>query len=130
MSNAMHLSAVATIAAVGVYFLTLMYAGHIRHKTGLKAPATVGNAEFERTYRVQMNTLESMPVMLPMLWLATVYYGGPLPAALGFVWSFGRILYMIAYIKAPKRRAPGFGLQMLAQAGLGVLAIYGVALSH
>ena len=128
MPDAMHLSAMATILAVGVYFLTLIYSGHVRHKTGLKAPATIGNAQFERAYRVQMNTLEAMPVMLPLLWLATVYYGGALPAALGFIWSVGRIVYMIGYLKSPGLRAPGFGIQMLAQMVLFALAIYGVVL--
>src|SRR5512146_2194774 len=128
MPDAMHLSALATILALGVYFLTLMYAGHVRHRTGLKAPATVGNAEFERAYRVQMNTLESLPVLLPLMWIATIYYGGALPAVLGFVWSAGRIVYMMGYLRSPSLRAPGFGIQMLAQMVLFALAIWGVAL--
>jgi glutathione S-transferase len=126
MPDAMHLSAAATIVAVAVYFLTLMYAGHVRHRTGLKAPAVVGNVEFERAYRVQMNTLESLPVLLPLLWIATVYFGGWIPAALGLLWALGRVVYMIDYLKSPDSRAAGFGIQFLAQVGLFGLAVWGL----
>ena len=45
--------------------------GRARGRYGIRAPATSGNEQFERVYRVQMNTLENAIVFLPALWLAT-----------------------------------------------------------
>ena len=126
--SAMQLSAAATLLAVAVYFSTMILTGRVRHRTGLKAPAIVGNEEFERAYRVQMNTLESMPIFLPLLWLATVTFGGWIPAALGVLWSVGRIAYMVGYVKSPDLRGPGFLVSMAAQAGLFAIAAWGAAM--
>ena len=44
--------------------------GRARGRYGVAAPATSGHPVFERYYRVQMNTVESLIVFLPALWLA------------------------------------------------------------
>ena len=36
------------------------HVGQMRGKHGVKAPATSGNAEFERMFRVQQNTMEQL----------------------------------------------------------------------
>jgi glutathione S-transferase len=125
------LSATVTILAVILYSAMSMNVGRMRVKHGVKPPATTGNTEFERAFRVQMNTLENLPVFLAMLWLATVYFTlAPwLPASLGLLWIVGRILYMRAYLRDPKKRGPGFGVSALAQVGLMIAAAIGVGMA-
>ena len=38
-----------------------------------RLPAISGNPDFERVFRVQMNTLEWLPIFLPSLWLFAIY---------------------------------------------------------
>jgi len=62
-------------------------------------------------FRVQMNTLEWMPIFLPSLWLFAVYVSDPIAAVLGLVWIAGRFLYMTGYSQAAEKRGRGFGIQ-------------------
>src|ERR1700691_2704546 len=57
--------------------------GKARERHGIKAPAITGNEVFERTFRVQQNTLEQLIVFLPGLYLYTHYFSPILAAALG-----------------------------------------------
>jgi glutathione S-transferase len=113
-----HLTALVTCLALLAYFLTSFQVGKARETYGIKAPAVSGNPDFERIYRVQMNTLEWMPIFLPALWLFAIYVSDAIAAALGIVWIIGRILYMIGYAKAANKRGPGFGIQALAAIAL------------
>jgi glutathione S-transferase len=124
------LTAIVTILAVLFVFYTGLRVGQMRGKHKIDAPATTGNPEFERTYRVQMNTLEQFVVFLPLLWLATSYFKmvGWLPAALGVVWLIGRFMYMQGYIAAPEKRSSGFLIALLATAGLLILAVIGIVM--
>ena len=106
--------AIVTLLALLVYFWTSVTVARMRHKHGVSAPAVTGAAEFERAYRVQMNTLEWLPLFLPSMWLFAWYWNGVIAAAAGVVWILARIFYALAYVKAPARRGPGFGLQALA----------------
>jgi glutathione S-transferase len=109
-----HFTALVTCLAILFYFLTSVGVARARAAYGIKAPATSGNPDFERAFRVQMNTLEWMPIFLPSLWLFAIYVGDRSAALLGLVWIAGRILYMIGYAKATERRGPGFAIQALA----------------
>lgn len=109
-----HLTALVTCLAVLFYFFTSIQVSRARVAFGIKVPATSGNADFERVFRVQMNTLEWMPVFLPSLWLFAIYISDPIAASLGLVWIVGRILYMIGYSQAAARRGPGFLIQAFA----------------
>jgi glutathione S-transferase len=125
------LSAIVTILAVLMYFYMGLRVGQMRGKHKIAAPAMTGNPEFERAVRVHMNTLEQIIVFLPLLWVATVYFRtlAWLPAVLGVVWIVGRILYMQGYMQAPEKRELGFGIAALANLGLLILAIVGIAMS-
>jgi glutathione S-transferase len=109
-----HLTALVNCLALLAYFLISFQVGKARQTYAIKAPAVSGNPDFERIYRVQMNTLEWMPIFLPALWLFAIYVSDAIAAALGVVWIIGRILYMIGYAKAANKRGPGFGIQALA----------------
>jgi glutathione S-transferase len=78
-------------------------------------------------FRVQMNTLEWLPIFLPALWLFAIYIGDAIAAALGLVWIAGRILYMIGYSKAANKRGPGFAIQAGAAILLWLGAIGAIA---
>jgi glutathione S-transferase len=118
-----HLTALVTLLAVLFYFFTSARVGRIRMTLGIKAPATTGHPDFERAFRVQMNTLEAMPAFLPSLWLFAIYINDTIAALIGAVWIIGRIIYFIGYAKAAEKRGPGFGIQALAMIALWVGAL-------
>ena len=130
-SKAYLLSAIVTILALILYIVMFMRVGSARSKYKIDAPAVTGNPAFERTYRVQVNTLEQLPIFLPALWLATIYFSrlGWLPAALGLVWVIGRYLYMQGYIAEAGKRSTGFLVSGLATLALLILAIVGIAMA-
>ena len=87
-----------------------------------------GNPDFERVYRVQMNTLEWMPTFLVPLWLFAIYLSDVWAAVLGLVWIVGRALYFVGYSKAVEKRLPGFAVQALTCMALFVGAVVGVVM--
>jgi uncharacterized MAPEG superfamily protein len=105
---------VVTLLALMTYAWICARVGRARMSSGLAAPAVTGNEAFERAYRVQMNTLEWLPLFLPSLWLFAYLWNAPLAAALGLVWIGARILYAISYVKDPASRGPGFLIQAIA----------------
>ena len=109
-----HLTALVTCLAILFYFFTCIQVARARVAFGVKAPAISGNPDFERVFRVQMNTLEWMPIFLPSLWLFAIYISDSIAAVLGLVWIAGRILYMTGYSQAANKRGRGFGIQAAA----------------
>ena len=99
--------------------------GRARGRYGVKAPATSGNEQFERVFRVQMNTLENVVMFLPALWLAAWYWKPIGASACGAVWLIGRIWYARAYVRDPARRSGGYGLSLFAFSALIVAAAIG-----
>jgi glutathione S-transferase len=122
-----HFTALVTCLAILFYFLTGMQVAKARAAFGIKAPAISGNPDFERVFRVQMNTLEWLPIFLPALWLFAIYLSDMIAAALGLVWIVGRILYMTGYSKAANKRGLGFGIQAGAAILLWLGAIGAIA---
>ena len=112
-----HFTALVTCLAIAFYLFTSIKAGKARATFDVKAPAISGNPDFERVFRVQINTLEWMPIFLPSLWLFAIYISDAIAAALGVVWIIVRILYMIGYSEAAAKRGRGFAIQ----AGAAVL---------
>ena len=124
------LSATATLLIVAFYFFTAFRVGNLRGRHDIKAPACSGHPEFDRAYRVQLNTLEQMAMTLPLLWIATLFPVGPawLPAAIGLLWVLGRILYLRAYMADPEKRLIGAALSGVLNLVLLGLSIVGVAM--
>lgn len=108
------LVALVTVFSLLLYFVMGIKVGQARGKFNIPAPATTGHPEFERTFRVQMNTLEWLPVFLPSMWLFSMFVHDFIAAALGAVWIVGRYIYMQGYIDAPEKRSSGFAIQALA----------------
>jgi len=122
------LSAAVTILSILFVFYTGINVAQMRGRHKISAPAVTGNPEFERAYRVQVNTLEQFVMFLPLLWLATTYFQSLawLPAVFGLVWVVGRFIYLQGYMAAPEKRGTGFMITSLATAGLLVLSIIGL----
>jgi glutathione S-transferase len=116
-------TALVTLLAILFYFITSAQVARARIKYGVKLPAISGHPDFERVFRVQMNTLEWLPIFLPSLWLFAIYIGDAIAAAIGAVWVIGRIVYMIGYFRSVQGRSPGFAIQALAAIALWIGAI-------
>ena len=104
-----YIDIVAVIAVLQLIFFSVLV-GQARGKYGVSAPAVVGHEMFERTYRVQMNTLELLVAFLPALFLAGKYWSHPVVAGVGAVYVVGRFIYWRAYVGSPRSRGLGFGL--------------------
>src|SRR3982075_4478879 len=109
-----HFTALVTCLAILFYFFASTRVTRARVAFGIKAPAITGNPDFERVFRVQMNTLEWMPIFLPSLWLFAIYVSDPIAAVLGLIWIAGRALYMTGYAQAAAKRGLGFAIQAVA----------------
>lgn len=109
-----NLVGIVTILALLLYFIMGLQVGRARAKFGVPAPATTGDPNFERLFRVQANTLEWLPIFLPSLWLFAFCWNDIAAAAVGVVWIVGRYLYMTGYAREASARSAGFGIQALA----------------
>jgi glutathione S-transferase len=119
-------TAIVTLFALLFYFYTSVAVSRARVKFGVKLPAISGQPDFERIFRIQMNTLEWMPIFLPSLWLFAFYVSDPAGAAIGLVWIVGRVLYFRGYAMAAEKRGIGFGIQALAAFVLLIGAFAGI----
>lgn len=124
-----HWTALMTILAIALYFYTSILVAQSRMRTGIKAPSTSGNPDFERVFRVQMNTLEWMPIFIPSMWISAYYIGDIWAALGGVIWIVGRILYIQGYTQAADKRGLGFGIQALAAILLWLCSLVGVLMS-
>ena len=121
-----HFTALVTCFSIALYFYTSLGVSKARAAFGIKPPAISGDPGFERVFRVQMNTLEWMPIFLPSIWLFAIYVSDLAAALIGLVWIAGRILYMTGYSQAPVKRRRGFGSQATAAIALWVGAVFGI----
>ena len=104
-------TAIVTLLAIALYFFLATRVAVARGKFGIKHPATTGNPDFERIFRVHVNMLEWMPTFLVPLWLCAIYLSDVAAAALGIVWIAGRAWYFVGYREAVEKRLPGFFVQ-------------------
>ena len=121
-----HYTAFVTVLAVLFYFFTATRVPVARKKFGVKLPAITGHADFERVFRAHQNMLEWMPIFLPALWLAALYWNDLAAAGLGLVWIGARFAYLSGYSAAVEKRVPGFLVQFLACAALLLGALIGI----
>ncbi|MGA8649761.1 MAG: MAPEG family protein [Xanthobacteraceae bacterium] len=119
-------TALVTLLSILFYVYTSVRVARARASFKIFAPATGGHPEFDRIFRVQMNTLEWMPVFLPLLWLFAFYVSDVTAAVLGLVWIAARALYLVRYSEAAERRGLGFTLQAAVCVALLVGALAGI----
>ena len=121
---------IIAILAVVQFFIFGILVGRARGKYGVKAPAVSGDAQFERHFRVQMNTLEQLMGFLPGLFIAAQYWSNMLVAGIGLVYLIGRLVYRQSYIADPAKRGPGFLLTVIPTFTLLGLGLFGAVLRY
>lgn len=124
----MFFTAWATLAALGVYFWTGVNAGRSRIRHNIPAPSMDGPEDFQRSQRVQANTLEQLPLVLAPLWLCAYFLGDVWAASGGMLWCVGRVAYALGYYRDPAHREFGFVTGMVACALLICGTIFGLLL--
>ena len=125
----MHYVELVAVLAIVQFLAFGFMTGQARAKSGLKAPATTGDEGFERMYRVQTNTLETLVAFLPALFIAGKYWSGMMVAGIGAIYIIGRFIYWRAYVADPSKRSLGFILSFLPTTALVALALIGVVMS-
>lgn len=121
---------IVTILALIQYTYFGIQVGSVRQRTGVKAPAMAGDAEFERTNRVHQNSLEQLIVLIPALWMYAHYVNPLWGAGIGAVYIVGRVIYRSAYIKDPSGRTLGFALSFLPSAVMMLWVLVVAVLSY
>lgn len=121
-----HLPVLVAWLTVVLLLVVTLLTGRARGKYGIAAPAVSGPPLFERTYRVQMNTLEHTVIFLPALWLASQSGHPACAGILGLAWLVGRVGYVPAYIRNPPSRHYPFLLAMIALLLMLILGAWGV----
>lgn len=116
---------VALLAVAQLVFFSLLV-GRARGLYGVKAPAVTGHEMFERTYRVQMNTLELLVPFLASLYIAAKYWPPLYVAGVGVIYVIGRMMYWRSYVASPASRSNAFGLSMLPIMALILAALAGI----
>ncbi len=124
----MHFPAIITLLALLLFTVTIFAVGAARIKYGVKAPATTGNENFERIFRVQMNTLENLVLFLPSLWLFSEYLSPLWSGILGVIWLIGRVDYMLSYMRSAEARSRGYAISALAFLVLAIGAAVGIVM--
>lgn len=124
----MELVAIVVVLSLLQYIYFGALVGRARVKYKIDAPAVSGDPVFERYYRVQMNTLESLVIFLPSIFIFASYISANIAAALGIVFIIGRQLYQRAYIKDPKTREVGFLLTILPSLILALGGLVGAVM--
>jgi len=116
---------VVAVLATIQFFVFSFLTGRARAKSGVRAPAIVGDEQFERAFRVQMNTLEQLVCFLPALLIAGRFWSPTLVSLLGVVYLAGRLVYRRAYLMDPSKRVPGFLLSVVPTFLLLIAALAG-----
>jgi len=108
------------------YMYFTMRCGMARGKDTVVAPAISGDENYERAYRVQINTLEQMAVVLPAMWICAASFRADVAAILGAIFFIARFTYAAAYMKDPSTRAVGFVVGFFSSVALVLCSLYGV----
>lgn len=121
-------TAIVTLLIGLFYFYSAFRVGNLRGRHKIMAPATSGHPEFDRAYRVQLNTLEQMGIFLPFLWVTAFYPIGWawLAPLIGFIWLIGRIVYLRGYMADPGKRLIGAMMGGLCSMVMFIVAATGV----
>jgi len=122
------LSSIVVTLALFVYIAFAMKVGKARAKYNVPAPLTDGPVEFQRVFRVHINTLEQIVIFLPALVIFASAWGDLSAAIVGVFWPLGRLLYARAYYAEAGKRGPGFGISFLSSVILLVGGLVGAVM--
>ncbi len=111
--NSQPVLCLVTLLSLVLYMATIINVGRARMKFMIDVPTVTGPPEFERIFRVQQNTLESLIVFLPALWIFAFSVNVSWAVILGGVWLLGRLLYAVGYADQASKRFVGFALGTL-----------------
>ena len=127
--TSMSLVYVVMMLAVLEYYVFGMAVGMARGRYKVAAPATSGQPDFERYYRIQMNTLEQLAVFVPSLWAFATFVSVPWAVGLGLLFVLGRAIYFVGYAKAADKRGAGFIIGALPTMALLVGGLIGAGMA-
>jgi glutathione S-transferase len=102
-----HALVIVTLLALLEYSILGVMVIRARQTYGVEAPATTGNPDFERYFRVHENTLESLIVFLPALWIFSITVHYHIGVLLGLLFLIARIIYARGYLSAASKRSTG-----------------------
>ena len=125
------MTGVAIVVALALieYSVFLFLCGQARGRLDVPAPSTTGNTEYERYFRVQMNTIEHLVLFVPGMFLFGTYVSTQWAMILGGIFILGRALYARAYLTDPGTRGPGFLLTLVSDMALVWGGLIGAVLS-
>mgnify|MGYP003390226678 FL=1 len=119
-------TALATLGVVIVLQYVSLQVGRARHVYQVPLPEVSGPDGFNRVFRVHMNTLENVPLFLPLLWLFAAAWGDTWAGIFGGAWVAGRFLYAWGYYRAVSLRLCGFGISSSAALLMLAACLYAV----
>lgn len=104
---------IITVMALLQFMWFGLEVGSMRSRHGINGPAVSGHPEFERRFRIHLNTLEQLIAFLPALWIFAHMVDPLWAAGFGIVFLVGRLVYRVAYFRDPPTRGVGFVLTIL-----------------
>ncbi len=113
MASQYPLTTLMLVTGLLIYFGLSVIVGQARARWNVPAPQTSGHPEFEKRYRVQMNTLEQLAFFVPGVILCAPVEGDVFTASFAAIWCVGRILFALGYYRDPAKRSLGFVLTLL-----------------
>jgi glutathione S-transferase len=125
MIAAYPLTAIVAVLSLFIYIWVAMKVGSARAKHNVHAPAVDGPEDFQRVFRVHMNTLEQLILFFPALVLFASAWGDYPAAIVGIFWPVGRVIYALRYYQAAGKRGLGFGISFLSSVVLLLGALAG-----
>ena len=120
------LPALVTLGIVVLLFVLAFNVGRQRGIHKIDAPAMTGHPMLERAIRVQMNTIESVLLLLPLMWIYAAFGNPKVAALMGGLWIAARIWYARAYMADPGNRSKAFAAGLLAIVVLFIGATWSV----
>jgi hypothetical protein len=115
-----------TLLLLCQYIVFMGLCGKARVQSGILAPAMTGDENFERAYRVQMNTIEQLIITLPAVWVCAIYFSPMVAASLGLCFFVGRLIYRLSYMSNPDKRGPGMMIGFVANLALIGTGLWGL----
>ena len=120
------LTILVTVATAILVMVLSFKSGAAKRANGLRPYDLIENETARIADRIHMNTVESVVVFLPLLWVGAVYADAMIASILGVIWVLSRVGYAYAYAKEPSSRALYFATSFFCCIGFMLLILYGI----